>query len=195
MAIETKREGRRTYILGTVYAQRPQCKAAGATWDPDRRAWWMGDDSKARALAEQLATAPETAEPEGLKDSDELYGRGLHKGKSCLVVWIGPTKKGLSAKLASMDGSRIWWAPASEVEVKKAYPVDGALRGRTSGPGRRRGLTWGRLKKLRERHAHDRIVEAHGGVCRGCGGPVRDAGHHRAMEGYCGTCAFDEFDC
>ena len=33
------------------------------------------------------------------------------------------------------------------------------------------------------------------GGCRGCGGPIRDAAHHRAMSGYCGYCAFDEFDC
>jgi hypothetical protein len=33
-----------------------------------------------------------------------------------------------------------------------------------------------------------------GGRCRGCGGAVKDAPHHRAMEGYCGSCAFDEFD-
>lgn len=30
--------------------------------------------------------------------------------------------------------------------------------------------------------------------CRGCRGPIVDAPHHRAMEGYCGGCAFDEFD-
>jgi len=30
--------------------------------------------------------------------------------------------------------------------------------------------------------------------CRGCGGPIRHAPHHPAMEGYCGYCAFDEFD-
>jgi formamidopyrimidine-DNA glycosylase len=33
------------------------------------------------------------------------------------------------------------------------------------------------------------------GGCRGCGGPIRHAKHHRAMEGYCGSCAFNEFDC
>ena len=33
-----------------------------------------------------------------------------------------------------------------------------------------------------------------GGRCRGCGGPIRHAPHHRAMDGYCGYCAFDEFD-
>lgn len=33
------------------------------------------------------------------------------------------------------------------------------------------------------------------GRCRGCRGPIVNASHHRAMEGYCGGCAFDEFDC
>lgn len=33
------------------------------------------------------------------------------------------------------------------------------------------------------------------GRCRGCRGPIVHASHHRAMEGYCGSCAFDEFDC
>lgn len=33
------------------------------------------------------------------------------------------------------------------------------------------------------------------GGCKGCGGAIVDAGHHRAMNGYCGHCAFDEFDC
>jgi hypothetical protein len=30
--------------------------------------------------------------------------------------------------------------------------------------------------------------------CRECGGALKDAPHHRAMGGYCGSCAFDEFD-
>jgi hypothetical protein len=32
------------------------------------------------------------------------------------------------------------------------------------------------------------------GRCKGCGHAIRDAAHHQAMEGYCGECAFDEFD-
>ena len=43
-------------------------------------------------------------------------------------------------------------------------------------------------KERRSRHSH-------GGTCRECRGPLRDAPQHRAMDGYCGTCAFDEFDC
>lgn len=34
-----------------------------------------------------------------------------------------------------------------------------------------------------------------GGRCRDCREPIRDAPHHRAMGGLCGTCAFDEYDC
>lgn len=35
---------------------------------------------------------------------------------------------------------------------------------------------------------------ARSGVCRECRGPLIHASHHRAMNGYCGNCAFDEFD-
>jgi len=31
--------------------------------------------------------------------------------------------------------------------------------------------------------------------CKECRGALVDAPHHVAMEGYCGACAFDEFDC
>lgn len=34
-----------------------------------------------------------------------------------------------------------------------------------------------------------------GGRCRECRGTIKNATHHRAMEGLCGHCAFDEFDC
>lgn len=30
--------------------------------------------------------------------------------------------------------------------------------------------------------------------CSECKGPIRDASHHRAMGGLCGSCAFDEYD-
>jgi hypothetical protein len=36
---------------------------------------------------------------------------------------------------------------------------------------------------------------ARNGRCRECRGPIKDAPHHRAMGGLCGSCAFDEYDC
>lgn len=38
-------------------------------------------------------------------------------------------------------------------------------------------------------HSH-----SHSGRCKGCGRRIKDAPQHRAMGGYCGECAFDEFD-
>jgi hypothetical protein len=32
------------------------------------------------------------------------------------------------------------------------------------------------------------------GRCKGCVRGIKDASHHVAMGGYCGECAFDEFD-
>jgi hypothetical protein len=194
MAIECKREGRRTYILGAPYGAREQLKAAGAHWDGDRKAWWLGSDEKARELAAQLEAT--SAEPEGLRDSDTLLGRGRYQGRACLVLWVGDTKAGRRCKCANMDGSRIFWVPAKEVSVEKRYQA-------REYRGIPQPMTWGRLQRLRAELAaaggdpeQARITAAEqAGVCRGCGGPIRDAGHHRAMGGFCGACAFDEYDC
>jgi len=43
-------------------------------------------------------------------------------------------------------------------------------------------------------NGHHKPSSGHNGRCRGCHGQIKDAPHHRAMQGYCGECAFDEFD-
>lgn len=45
---------------------------------------------------------------------------------------------------------------------------------------------WRQPKRLQSRLSNGR--------CRECRGPVVDSPHHRAMNGLCGSCAFDEFD-
>ena len=42
MAVQLKDVGRRTYILGHTYPIRDALRAAGAKWDSDARAWWIG---------------------------------------------------------------------------------------------------------------------------------------------------------
>lgn len=91
-----------------------------------------------------------------------------YKGKSYRLLWSGPTRYGDRAKLEFMDGSKQFWVDLSKVSA------GGGGGGRSRGRGRGRGY-WG-----------DR--------CRGCRGQIKDAPHHPAMEGYCGYCAFDEFD-
>jgi hypothetical protein len=49
------------------------------------------------------------------------------------------------------------------------------------------------FKQRKPRRAHESTSD-HPGLCKQCGRTIKDAPHHRAMEGYCGECAFDEFD-
>ncbi len=55
------------------------------------------------------------------------------------------------------------------------------------------GEFWKATEQPRSSRVASRHIEARS-RCRGCGGPIRHAPHHPAMEGYCGYCAFDEFD-
>ena len=45
------------------------------------------------------------------------------------------------------------------------------------------------------RGTNPRAHTPNGKRCRACGGAMMHAPHHRSMHGYCGACAFDEFDC
>lgn len=88
-----------------------------------------------------------------------------YKGKSYRMVWSGPTKYGERAKLQFLDGSKEFWVDLKQVDRGRSAPPPPAVSKPTN--SRR---------------------------CRGCGGPVVNAPHHRAMGGYCGSCAFDEYD-
>jgi hypothetical protein len=90
----------------------------------------------------------------------------FYKGKRYRLEFLGPTAYGRRAKLAFLDGSKSFWVDAAL--VTEATGQDG-----------------GDARAARRRN---------GGRCVECGGPVEDAPHHRAMEGYCGSCAFDEYD-
>lgn len=121
---------------------------------------------------------------------------------ACLVLWVGETKEGRRCKCASMDGARLFWAPAEEVSVEKRYG-GGWTEDERGREYQRDAMTWGRLVRLRAELAQAggdteqvRVTAAErANACRSCGKSLVDAGHHRAMEGYCGDCAFDEFDC
>ncbi len=49
-------------------------------------------------------------------------------------------------------------------------------------------------QRKRPRTKRDAAWAEKTGQCRSCSNAYVDAPHHRAMEGYCGYCAFDEFD-
>jgi hypothetical protein len=151
--ITVERIGRRSYLRGAPFEIRERLKAAGAKWDPDARAWWLGKDEAARALAAEAADAKAKEAVQGKKDAltddSPVQGRATYKGRSYLLVWSGTTARGQAAKLASMDGSLVFWAELSEVEVTKHYQAR-EYRGRVQ------PMTLGRLTALRERYAKGR---------------------------------------
>lgn len=194
-AIQIVTEGRRHYLRGDTYQMRDQLRAAGAKWDPDQRCWWTGKRDVAERLAGASSESP--AASDHLDRDSKVAGKAAYKGRQYLLVWEGETKRGRACKLAFSDGSKVFWADASEVTVTKRYDS------RRDRWGRSDGMTFGRLQRLREEfrasggdaEAANEARAERSGRCRGCGGPLQDCAHHAAMGGYCGQCAFDEYDC
>ena len=94
--ISLTRDGRRTYITGDTYSHKSAIKAAGAHWDSDRRAWWIGDHAKAEALVASIEAAPPPVPevnyaklPDG---SWGIKGKGLTVGAAVTVVRKDGTK-------------------------------------------------------------------------------------------------------
>ena len=145
--------GRRHYIRGNTYPHKDALRAAGAHWDGDARAWWLGKRDVAAELAERLSKAcgaPKAADSQPaserpadrLTDDAKIVGKARYKGKEYILVWEGTTRRGRAAKLAFADGSRVFWSDASEVQVTKRYQSRERY-------GREQPMTFGRLSRLR----------------------------------------------
>lgn len=193
MTIEIQTEGRRHYLAGNTYPIRDRLRAAGAKWDPDRRMWWTGKKEVAEQIVAEAGQVQEQnherERTEGVdKRARVIKGKARYKGRTYLVLFNGQTKRGPAAKLCFRDGSNVFWADGSAVEITKIY---------------REPLSIARLDELAAEYREhggdsEAVAEARAeksGRCRGCGGPITNAAHHAAMGGYCGTCAFDEYDC
>lgn len=161
--IKVERAGRRSYIIGNTYPIKDALKAAGAHWDGDRRAWWLGDDAAARSLVErcgQATCAPQAQRPQGqdgVTEDTKIAGKATYKGRPYLLLWMGQTSRGEAAKLAFSDGSKVFWADAAAVQVTKTYE-----RHETKGP-----MTWRRLQVLRARYAEGRAQGYDDGIAEG----------------------------
>lgn len=207
-SIQISKEGRRHYILGNTYPVKDRLRGAGCKWDPARKAWWTGKATVASELAETLSGATESApdsQPRNERpapgDDAVVAARATYKGRTYYVAgrvvrgrtaWDETveqiiTRDGGKTLLYFRDGSSSFWANRAVVDVVKVY-------GRPQTIGRLREFA----AKAREAGGAEEYLEQRAersGRCRGCGGPIRDARHHAAMGGYCGSCAFDEFDC
>lgn len=81
--IEIERIGRRSYLRGNTYGIKDALRAAGAHWDAEQRAWWIGSDAKARELAGQASAAQpaegQEREREQLGDDARLAGKARYR--------------------------------------------------------------------------------------------------------------------
>lgn len=142
MAVTAETEGRRTYLRGDTYSVRDRLRAAGAHWDPQARAWWIGDVARAKTLVASLRTTATTspASPADSRDRPDpghtiVAGAGEYRGRHCRIVgrvvrgsthWDDAVEAvvgrgGSAMLLCSMDGTRQWWADTSSVTVTRAY--------------------------------------------------------------------------
>lgn len=149
ISIETS--GRRHYIVGNTYSIKDQLRSAGCHWDGDRKAWWTGHLDVAMKFAGKSDESEAPSRPEGdtLTEDSKIAGKATYKGKQYILVWEGETKRGRACKLAFADGSKVFWAEASEVQISKRYEAR-EYRGRVE------HMTFGRLQRLRSEYAETR---------------------------------------
>lgn len=170
MTIEVDRIGRRSYLRGNTYAIKDALRAAGAHWDAEQRAWWIGSDAKARELAGQASAAQpaegQEREREQLSDDARLAGKARYRKGLYLLLWEGETKRGPAAKLATVDGAKVFWVPGGEYEVLKRYApreYRGRLEPFTFGAYRRF------VAKVKRQADGDSPYEGARYVCEECG--------------------------
>lgn len=161
MGITVDVVGRRHYFRGDTYGVKDKLRAAGAHWDADERAWWIGKRDVAERLRAELVTksteqkasaedAPKSdRQIEAVDDRTVVRGRAWYKGKEYLLLWDGNTKRGYAAKLAFTDGSKVFWADGSAIQVTKIYET-------RVWRGQEQPMTFGKLRRFREARAAER---------------------------------------
>jgi hypothetical protein len=208
----TETTGRRTYVIGNTYAVRDALRAAGAHWDADRKAWWMGDAAKASALVASLgATAPAAASTQADRQAPgtdaTIAGKATYKGKTYYVagrvdrgrtrwddrVGMVTSRDGDKVLLYSRDGSMQFWAPLQQFGARVTVAEMGATPDGVARVEKTydRPQTIGRLKAYADRAKRD---EANGITPE-----LRDAYRHGwdgkiGSPSYYSSGAFDEID-
>lgn len=202
-SIKPEIQGRRVYLFGNTFGIKDAIKAAGGKWDPDQRAWWISttkanDPDFQRLIndANSGASAPaqgqgQAAQGQGQYQAEQtkgtetkVIGKALYKGKSYYVVFFGRTSRGNEAfKLSFRDGSKYFWADATEATWEKHYSE------RQDGFGRYARRSYPTIESLQayaQRQRDPRTAD-NGFRANGCSECKR-------LGDYCRQCAFDEFD-
>lgn len=176
--------GRRLYVRGNSYPVKDTLRTAGAKWDADQRAWYVGTAKRAQleALVSGGIQAPDRDRPQGLDIA--VRGKASYKGKTYpyITAWAGERDGQYMERvlLVFRDGSSQFWAPSGhgpeQAQITKIY---------------REPLTLRKLQELAdgyrnmsddERWTRERIRDA-GGACR-CAKPLDEG------DGECMLCGY-----
>lgn len=187
--VSTQKVGRRIYVTGNTYAIKGELKAAGCSWDANRKQWWIGS-TKAKqieAIVGRLDGKDATPSKQDLADH-RCDGKVKYKGRMYFV--IGRSQKTGKLWLTVLDCSIDFWAAESDCVWVKHYSNDSDYRDHQ---------TVGKIRRFIERNksaqsdgyegvSHRRAAAS--GTCRAPGCSQYPDG----QGGYCRSCAFDEYD-
>ncbi len=187
-------DGRRCYIA-TAFGEPAVAplKELGVHWDPDSRRWWISsakkdqvaailaahqfdprkalDRAAAADQAEEAGASPEAAAklreaPREDISTCRIYAQVEYKGRRYYV--IAETKDLSRCRLATLDGSLVFWADCSACNLLKRYEPREVWDGRRySGTTRTEYQTIGSMRRFVEREKRNRADG--GAVCAECG--------------------------
>jgi hypothetical protein len=124
--------GRRHYVIGNTYPIKDKLRAAGCSWDSDRKQWYTGKADLAEKIAAlETSDAPAAKETVDL-DAHVIKGSALYKGKSYYVLAISEDQYGnaRSAKLCFRDGSTVFWGKSENgLQIQKCYREPRSING------------------------------------------------------------------
>jgi hypothetical protein len=180
--IQIQQNGQRIYIVGHTYPIRDRLRAAGAHWDDDRGAWWIGAAKRADIEA-AIAAASAAAASQGPDRGARVIGRARYRERDyyCLTE----SRDGRRLLLCFRDGSKQFWADAAEATLTKRYGRENYRTGRieypTLGDMLDRAAEWRRMSP--EESDRQRAIREAGGVCR-CSAPLDEG------DGECMKCGY-----
>lgn len=195
--------GRRVYVqtrFGEAAIER--LRGLGAKWDPEAKCWWVGATKRAAVETALAEAAREDSRTGGKERPDAvvLVGRCRYKGRVYYARYVGPTKRGYSCRLVTLDHSLDFWTPCAE-PGDSTHDGSGDVAAVVKRYEGRRRWYRGRetvepvtLADIQDFVERQRDPLTHRGTCSGCGRAIEDASRNPAMGGYCGECAFDEYD-
>jgi hypothetical protein len=124
--------GRRHYVIGNTYPVKDKLRAAGCSWDSDRKQWYTGKADLAEKIAalEIVDVEPKTETVD--LDAAVIIGRANYKGRAYYVLATWGNERGYvsKAKLCFRDGSCVFWAHADNgLELTTRYQTAKSING------------------------------------------------------------------